>query len=210
MKNIISEITQQEKNRILEMHKRATSNQYLMEETISVTSEPLESRYYRIDFDYEPRKNTIMISGIRKNEDGTAEALVSASETPDKVSNLKNKFIQSNRVQLQGNTEMSNGIDQKINELMEKLTPITVQPLESRYYRIDFDYEPRKNTIMISGIRKNEDGTGEALVSASETPLNIAKLKDKFIQSNRVQLQGNEEMSNGLDQKLNELISKLK
>ena len=210
MKNIISEISQQEKNRILEMHKRATSNQYLMEETISVTSEPLESRYYRIDFDYEPRKNTIMISGIRKNEDGTAEALVSASETPDKVSNLKNKFIQSNRVQLQGNTEMSNGIDQKINELMEKLTPITVQSLESRYYRIDFDYDPRKNTIMISGIRKNEDGTGEALVSASETPINIAKLKDKFIQSNRVQLQGNEEMSNGLDQKLNELISKLK
>ena len=121
MKNIISEISQQEKNRILEMHKRATSNQYLMEETISVTSEPLESRYYRIDFDYEPRKNTIMISGIRKNEDGTAEALVSASETPDKVSNLKNKFIQSNRVQLQGNEEMSNGLDQKLNELISKL-----------------------------------------------------------------------------------------
>lgn len=32
MKNIISEISQQEKNRILEMHKKATSNQYLMEE----------------------------------------------------------------------------------------------------------------------------------------------------------------------------------
>jgi hypothetical protein len=32
MKNIISEISQKEKNRILEMHKKATSNQYLMEE----------------------------------------------------------------------------------------------------------------------------------------------------------------------------------
>lgn len=32
MKNIISEISQKEKNRILEMHRRATSNQYLMEE----------------------------------------------------------------------------------------------------------------------------------------------------------------------------------
>ena len=121
MKNIISEITQQEKNRILEMHKRATSNQYLMEETISVTSEPLESRYYRIDFDYEPRKNTIMISGIRKNEDGTGEALVSASETPLNIAKLKDKFIQSNRVQLQGNEEMSNGLDQKLNELISKL-----------------------------------------------------------------------------------------
>lgn len=32
MKNIISEISQQERNRILEMHKKATTNQYLVNE----------------------------------------------------------------------------------------------------------------------------------------------------------------------------------
>ena len=37
MKNIISEISQKEKNRILEMHKKATSNQYLMEEEETMT-----------------------------------------------------------------------------------------------------------------------------------------------------------------------------
>lgn len=37
MKNIISEISQEERNRILEMHKKATSNQYLMEEVETMT-----------------------------------------------------------------------------------------------------------------------------------------------------------------------------
>ena len=41
MKNIISEISQEERNRILEMHKKATTNQYLVsEEMETTTTEP--------------------------------------------------------------------------------------------------------------------------------------------------------------------------
>ncbi len=119
-------ISEQEKNRILEMHQNATSKHYLSEQSTPATAAKKPSTiqlsygHITVSIRYDANQDYVYLTGASKMPDGNLRGLKNISNKPEQIDAMATEFMSRNG--LQGNFRVAGQTEKFMDALKTKLT----------------------------------------------------------------------------------------